>query len=412
MNLKATKTIKYRLVTNETTKIYLNDCKPELPSFSNNTILNIDLIKNSKRAKGAIEDLSRKNLKEKIKELKNNTKYINKKFYFEFPEVKKQPESFKIDYTEFDLQEITREMKASNKEIKKDKKIKKLTSSIVLYKSIEKLFSKEIEYATVNNNLYLNIGAVYKDKGISQHYVEKLTVKDYNIEKLHSELKEKIALEKNPQTSKEHYPDLIISPKVFSQLIEYFIFENLKLEDIKLHNNFISKRFGKELFDKKLTITEDPFINNSPYSEKYDYEFSKTTKKEIIKNGVPKSCFVDLEDAFKYNEEPTGNKFAEISCTNVIGKPGNKPLDKLISETDKGIIIREIIGLHTSNSKEGALNVAVNIANEIINGEIRRNVKNIPLAIKITDLFSNIELSKEREEEQEFLLPYIVKRGL
>jgi predicted Zn-dependent protease len=410
MELKGDKDIKYILFQKEGTTIHLNDSKPDIPVSSNNTTLSIDLIKDCKRVKGNIETLSEKTIKEKIKELKSTSKYINRQFFSEFPGVERQTKDFKTDCAKFDLEEITKEMIELNKDLKEDKNIKKVTATINNTQVKKKQYSKEIEYGNIVNELYLNIGVIYKDKDTSGHYVEKLTLKDYNLEELHKKLKKNIESEKNPVSSKEHYTELIFTPKVFSQLIDHFILENLNIEDIKLHNNFISKKFGQELFDKKLNILEDPFVDNSPFSEKYDYEFSRTTKKEIIKNGIPKSYFVDLDNSYKYKEETTGNKFSELEPTNLIITPGTKKLDKIISETKKGIIIREIIGLHTSNSKEGSLNVAVNIANEIIDGKIKRNVKNIPLSIKIHDLFTGIELSKETEEEHNVTTPYLVKR--
>jgi len=408
--VRGDKDVKYILFQKEGTSIYLNDSKPDIPTSNNNTTLSIDLIKNNKRIKGNIETVNTKTITEKIEDLKSTSRYINKPFFSEFPEVKKQTNDFKVDYTEFDLERITTEMIALNKELKEDKKIKKVTSTINNSKIKKTQYSKEIEYGNIINELYLNIGVIYKDKDTSSHYVERLTLKDYNLEDLHEKLKTNIKLEMNPTPSKEHYTELIFTPKVFSQLIDHFILENLNIEDIKLHNNFISKKFGQQIFDKKLNIIEDPFVDNSPYSEKYDYEFSRTSQKEIIKTGIPKSYFVDLDSSYKYKEETTGNKFSELEPTNLIINPGTKKLDKIISETKKGIIIRDIIGLHTSNSKEGSLNVAVNIANEIIDGKIKRNVKNIPLSIKIQDLFNGIELSKDTEEEHNVIAPYLVKR--
>ncbi len=406
---KADKKTRFNLYNNQSTKITLNDIKADIPKYSNSNSLIIDLIANKKRVKGTIEEINNKTIKEKIAELKQMSQYTNTPFFDEFPDTEKQKNSFKTDYTEFDLNEIRKEIIDNIKELKLNKKVKKVISEISIHKGTQKLFSNELEFGNTANELSISIGAIYKDKENSGHSVNKTTIKDYNISKMFSELKNKINLEKNPVQSKEKYSEFILTPQVFAELIDTFIFDNINCEDIILHNNFIAKKIGTKLFDNSLNIQENPFVDNSPHSEKYDSELSRTTKKDIVKNGLINNYFVNLEDSFKYNEKVTGNYFSGMDTTNIIVENGNKSLEKLISETKKGLVIRSIIGLHTSNSKEGSLNVAVNIGNEIINGEITKNVKNIPLSINIVDLFNNIELSKEVEEEENYLLPYLKK---
>ncbi|MDD4983912.1 MAG: metallopeptidase TldD-related protein [Candidatus ainarchaeum sp.] len=409
INLKADEKTRFYLINNKKTTLEIHNTTQIIPKYSNNTELQIDLIKNEKRARGSIKEINEKTISSKIKSLQKLTTYNNKKFFEQFPEAVRQEQNYKTEYTEFDLTEIEREFRDHTKDLLKDKTIKKVMSKISQNTSKTQLFAKELEYGSTNNFLSLGISAIVNDRSSSSHSVDITTEKDYDVAKLFDKLKETIKMEKNPESTKEKYSEFIITPTVFEQLIDYFILQNINLEDLKLNNNYIAKNWGKQIFDEKLTIAEDPFIDYSPFSDKYDFEFSRTTKKEIIKNGIAKSFFADLADAYKYKSRPTGNWFFSNSETNITVEPGTKKLDKLISETKKGIIIRDIIGLHTANKTEGELTVPAGIANEIVNGEIKRNVKNVPLVIKISDLLNGIEISKERNQEDNFLLPYIKK---
>ena len=404
---KADEKTRFYLQNNKKTSLEIHNTTTQIPKYSDNTDLQIDLIKNGKRARGSIGEINKKTISSKLKNLQKLTTYNNKKFFEQFPEATKQEHNFKREYTEFDLVEIEREIKDHTKEMLKDKSIKKVITNISQTTNKTNMFSKELEFGSARNFLSITISTIVKDKSSSSHWVDLTTERDYDIEKLFSKLKETIKMEKNPESTTEKYSEFIFTPLVIANLINSFILQNIDLEDLKLNNNYIAKNWGKQLFDEKLTITEDPFLDYSPFSNKYDLEFSKTTKKDIIKNGVANSFFADLADVYTFKSRPSGNWFFGNSETNIVVENGNKMLDKLISETKKGLIIRDVIGLHTTNYTEGELTVPIGIANEVINGKIKRTVKNVPLTIKITDLFNNIELSKERIQEQNFLAPYL-----
>lgn len=411
MNYKANKKKKYTFFKNKSTDIILTDNKVSSSFFNISQSINIDQIYRKKRISAFTTKTDKKSIKEKEKEMKLLSKYINKPFFTEFPKVKRQNNKFKTNLEEYNTKEIIKELKYYSKDFIKDKITKKFICNLNILEKDSKLYSNEFNFFNLQNRAKISLVANIKDKTQSNHYVNEITTKPIDYEKIFTKLKNTINSEKNAVATKTHYNDIILSPKVFSDLVSAFILDKINIENIKLKQNYIAKDFGKQIFDSSLNISENPFLDFSYFSKSYDYDFIRTTKKEIIKNGKINSYFVNLNDSFKYKKEPSGNTLSGNRVTNIEIEKGQKSLDKMISETDNGIIARKIIGLHTTNSTEGHLNVTIDMGNEIKKGEIVRNVKNYPLTIFITDLFSNIELSKDTEQVFNFNAPYLKKQG-
>ncbi|RLE58089.1 MAG: TldD/PmbA family protein, partial [Thermoprotei archaeon] len=95
-----------------------------------------------------------------------------------------------------------------------------------------------------------------------------------------------------------------------------------------------------------------------------------------------------------YSSEPG------ISPSNlVISSTYEKGYEDLISEVDRGLIIRWIIGAHTANIITGEFSVAVGEGYYVENGEIKYSVKQAMLGGNILDLLAKIvALGRDREK--------------
>ena len=200
--------------------------------------------------------------------------------------------------------------------------------------------------------------------------------------------------------------DLIFPDKEFAEIISHFIISNTGLESFIKADSYLNQNIQ---FDKKLTVFEDPDVDYSPNSTYLDSDFVPTSKKEIIKDGKFKQYLTTLKYAYKYKKEPTGNCL-NGTVSNLFVKPGNKSYSDLIKETKKGIIICQILGLHTTNAKEGSFNVIIPLALEVQGGKIKKALKNISLNENFVNLMKNIELSKETKWFNNYNIPCLFCR--
>ncbi|MBW2277286.1 MAG: TldD/PmbA family protein [Deltaproteobacteria bacterium] len=116
---------------------------------------------------------------------------------------------------------------------------------------------------------------------------------------------------------------------------------------------FLEGKIGEQVGSKLLTITDDPFIESGFGSKLFDGEGISAKVMPVFDKGVFKSFYIDTYYGKKLDMPPTTG-----SRSNVIIPPGNKSLDQLVADIDKGILVRGFIG-GNSNSTTGDFSLGV-----------------------------------------------------
>ncbi|MBR1416580.1 MAG: TldD/PmbA family protein [Bacilli bacterium] len=160
--------------------------------------------------------------------------------------------------------------------------------------------------------------------------------------------------------------------------------------------SILSDKLNQKIFSDKITILEEPLNPKFIVNRHFDNEGTLMYNKEIVKNGIFKTAFNNLEYAYKTNSKPTGNA---SGFYNLHIKEGNKSYNELIKELDNGIIITQVEGLHAginhitgdiSLQSEGLL---------VENGQIKKALNLIILSTNIKELLNNvIEVGNDLKE--------------
>lgn len=90
------------------------------------------------------------------------------------------------------------------------------------------------------------------------------------------------------------------------------------------------EKIGSDLFD----ITDDPFIVSGRGSRLFDSEGVATKKRHIIENGVLKAYYIDTYYGKKLEMAPNSGE-----TTNLVFRPGDKDLQGLLADIDRGIYV-------------------------------------------------------------------------
>ncbi len=158
-------------------------------------------------------------------------------------------------------------------------------------------------------------------------------------------------------------------------------------KNISLKQSLLSDDFQKQVFSKKLTIIEDPMNKEGIITKLFDIEGTKTSYKELVKEGVFKTKINNLEYALKNKEEATGN--AGGVC-NLYIKGGNKSFKELIATMQDGIVIDEIEGLHCGvNISSGDISLQAS-GYMLKDQKIVKGLNLIILSTNLKELFNNI----------------------
>ena len=177
----------------------------------------------------------------------------------------------------------------------------------------------------------------------------------------------------------------------------------------------LSNRENEEIFDKKITIIDNPLIDFSTSSRNYDGEGISSKLNELIKNGKFISGIFDLKTASEYNCKSTGsasrsvhsNTFPGIS--NLIMSTGETKINKMIQQIDEGILVDHLLGAGQGNELSGDFSANISLGYKIEKGKIVGRVKNTMISGNSFDALRNVDsISKENEIVYGSLeLPYL-----
>lgn len=162
--------------------------------------------------------------------------------------------------------------------------------------------------------------------------------------------------------------------------------------------SLLKDKEGEIIASNKVTILDDPHLENGLASVPFDDEGVATKKKEIIKEGKLITLLHNLKTANKGKTKTTGNGFKSsyassvgVSPTNFYLKEGSKTFKELLEEVGEGVIITEFAGLHSgANSITGDFSLAAK-GFYIKGGKKDFPVEQITVAGNFFDLLKNIE---------------------
>lgn len=213
--------------------------------------------------------------------------------------------------------------------------------------------------------------------------------------------------------------DVYLEADVFIELLR-IVLTALNGKNVLMGSSFLKDSLGKTVFDKRLQITEDPFIDwgRNPFA--LDGEGTKTSKKALVKNGTVNKFVYDLETASRAKAQPTGNGFRGIvgqarpRFTNILIAGGEKSEDDILKNIKNGLYVKSVMGAHTNDPYSGNLSLQGALVFRIRDGKIEGRVKNTMLFLNVFEaLKSNlVELSSERRWEGNYFLPGVYLKDI
>lgn len=192
------------------------------------------------------------------------------------------------------------------------------------------------------------------------------------------------------------YP-VVIRNNAAADLLEAFtgIFS---AESVQKNLSLLKGKLYQQIGSDKFTLVDDPFMEGGLASKSFDGEGVACKYKKVVDKGILKTYFHNLKTAKKDNIETTGNASKGsykasigIAPSNFYVEKGQKTLDEIISEIDRGIMITELQGLHSGlNSISGDFSLAA-LGYEIRDGKITGPVEQITVAGNYFEMLKNIE---------------------
>lgn len=156
-----------------------------------------------------------------------------------------------------------------------------------------------------------------------------------------------------------------------------------------VHKNLslLRGKLGEKVAADCVTLVDDPFFKGGTSTSSFDGEGVATKYKNVIENGKLKTFLYNLKSAQKDNIESTGNasrgsykSTIGISPTNMYFKPGERKLDEMITDVDKGLYLVDLDGIHSGfNPISGDFSLGAK-GYLVENGKISRSVNQITIS--------------------------------
>jgi len=183
---------------------------------------------------------------------------------------------------------------------------------------------------------------------------------------------------------------------VFGQLFGTFT-SMYSADNVQRGLSVLKGKMGTVIGSSKLTVYDDPFLPESPYSKPFDDEGVPTRKKALVEKGELKTFLYDLRTAAKDGTKSTGNSVRgtyrskpSIAPVNTVVRSGDLSFDALLESMGEGILVTDLTGLHSgTNQVSGEFSLGAS-GFFVKDGKISNPIEQFTISSNILKVYSGI----------------------
>jgi PmbA protein len=168
-------------------------------------------------------------------------------------------------------------------------------------------------------------------------------------------------------------------------------------ESVQKKRSLFIGKLEKEVASSAITVFDDGLLKNGLGTAPCDDELVPMSKKTVIDKGRLARYLYNTYTANKDKTVSTGNGIRGgfkgvpgVGITNLYIEPGRKTLEELIASVENGLLVTEVMGMHTANSISGDFSVGA-VGFRIEKGEKAYPVREITIAGNILDLMKHVD---------------------
>jgi len=220
--------------------------------------------------------------------------------------------------------------------------------------------------------------------------------------------------------------EVVLDPRCFESILRTLLGE--KVYGSAKEHGLTELEIGDLVASKILTIIDTGIKEELLSSSPTDDEGNSSKENILIENGVLNTFLYDAVSALKANKKPTGNGIrrpilaedcAEApireSLRGLYVKPGNVSFKEMISNINKGIYVKTLMGLHGADKSRASFVAGIHIGKSIEQGKFVRLLA--PGAWNLSGnlfdldgkkgILKDIELTKETLNTGSAILPWL-----
>ena len=189
---------------------------------------------------------------------------------------------------------------------------------------------------------------------------------------------------------------IVFEPLVASSFLN-FIARGLGADSVQKKKSPFAKKKRKRIANKIVNIIDDGTLRGGVATSPFDDEGIPKRRTFVVKDGILSTFLYDSYTARKDKVASTGNAsrssfkaLPSVGITNFFLEKGSTGREELIANTDKGLYVMEIMGMHTANPVSGDFSVGAN-GLWIERGEFSFPVHGVTIAGNVIDLLNSID---------------------
>jgi PmbA protein len=182
--------------------------------------------------------------------------------------------------------------------------------------------------------------------------------------------------------------DVVVLPDAAADLLATITVSSLSGRTAHRQESYYSGKIGRDVASKGFGLTEDPLIPGGLGSSPVDDEGAPSKSVRLISRGVLRSFVFDRATAAEFDGTPTASavRVGGLDGRSFKGPPTassrqvrvvspRTTTDKLISSVDDGVLVHDMMGVHTANTVSGDFGVTASLLFRIEGGAVAGPLK-------------------------------------
>ncbi|HEU5318803.1 MAG TPA: TldD/PmbA family protein [Chloroflexota bacterium] len=195
----------------------------------------------------------------------------------------------------------------------------------------------------------------------------------------------KFELSKTVVTAHTRRQPVIFTPRGVAGILWGPMAAALSGKSVYQGSSALSDKLGQQVFDPRLTITEDSTVSGVPSSAPFDDEGVPTRRLPLIDRGAVANFYYDLQTAGLAGKESTGNGYRSPESLpgphtgTIFFEPGDVAFEKMVGGIEEGLIVESVTG-NAGNVFSGDFSGNIQGGFKIEKGKIAGRVKDTMVA--------------------------------
>jgi PmbA protein len=157
----------------------------------------------------------------------------------------------------------------------------------------------------------------------------------------------------------------------------------------------IGGKLGKDVFDPRLSLWDDPTLAYRPNSRPCDDEGIASQRTPLIEEGRVANFLYDLQTAALAKTRSTGNGnrnggLPTPSPTTLVIAPGKTSFDEMVSDIKEGLVIEQLMGAEQGNILGGDFSGNVLLGYKVERGKIVGRVKDTMVSGNVYQILKEV----------------------